>query len=132
MTSPVWLIWGCLDWANDQYIVTQDKIIDIEQLPLGFRSKRTETTFDRVQNVSFDIPHPLATLLNYGTVMIHTAGAQGRLDFLFVSDPKRVQAEVFRRLSAYQASQRRRQREEQWAELPEWFAAYEERARQRP
>jgi len=124
-----WLWWSWEDWGNDLYAVTDDRIIDTEALPLGFRSRRTETTFDRIQNVSSDIPNPLATLLNYGTVVIYTAGAEGRLDFEYVRDPKGVQAEIFRRLIAYQAQQGRQQREQRWEEMPQWFATYEEMRR---
>ena len=120
-----WLWWSWEDWGNDLYTVTNDRIIDTEALPLGFRSSRTETTFDRIQNVSSNIPNPLATLLNYGTVVIYTAGAEGRLDFEYVRDPKGVQAEIFRRLIAYQAQQGRQQREQRWEEMPQWFATYE-------
>jgi CRP-like cAMP-binding protein/membrane protein YdbS with pleckstrin-like domain len=123
----VWWIWE--DWGNDQYIVTDDRIIDTERLPLGFRSSRTETTFDRIQNVNYEIPHPIATALSYGTVFVFTAGAEGRLDFKYVRNPKRVQAEIFRRLTAYEALQRRKLHEEQMAELPDWFAAYDQTRR---
>jgi uncharacterized membrane protein YdbT with pleckstrin-like domain len=121
-----WWWWNWENWSNDRYIVTNDRIIDIEAWPLGFRTMRTETTFDRIQNVSFDIPHPVATALNYGTVVIYTAGAEGRLDFLYVRDPKRVQSEIFDRLTAYEQKQLQRQREERWAHLPDWFAEYDQ------
>ena len=120
-----WWWWSWVDWSNDLYIVTDDRIIDVSKLPLGFRSTRTETTFDKIQNVSFDIHDPIATLLNYGTVFIHTAGAEGRLDFEYGRAPKRVQAEIFRRVRAYEEAQRRQRRDEQWADLPEWFAEYD-------
>jgi uncharacterized membrane protein YdbT with pleckstrin-like domain len=120
-----WWWWNFVNWGNDLYTVTDDRIIDTEALPLGFRSKRTETTFDRIQNVSYEIPNPLATLLNYGTVVIFTAGAEGRLDFLYVRNPRSVQAEIFRRLTAYEAGQRRRERDQRWQELPQWFATYQ-------
>ena len=82
--------------------------------------------FDRIQNVSFEIPNPIATILNYGTVVVYTAGAEGRLDFLYIRDPSGVQAEIFRRLAAYEEAQLEQQREEQRAELPQWFSVYEE------
>jgi uncharacterized membrane protein YdbT with pleckstrin-like domain len=126
----IWWWWNFVNWGNDLYTVTDDRIIDTEALPLGFRSQRTETTFDRIQNVSYEIPHPLATLLNYGTVVIFTAGAEGTLDFLYVRDPRSVQAEIFRRLTAYEAGQRRNERDERWQELPQWFATYQ--SMQRP
>ncbi len=59
-------------------------------------------------------------------MVIYTAGAEGRLDFQYVSNPKDVQAEIFRRVTAYEMNQRREQRRQQWEELPQWFAAYEE------
>ena len=106
-----WWWWNYENWGNDQYIVTEDRLIDIEKLPLGLRTKRTDTTFDRIQNVNFEIPDPIATLLNYGTVVIYTAGAEGRLDFVYVPRPSEVQAEIFFRLAAYQERQRRLRQE---------------------
>ncbi|HSJ53109.1 MAG TPA: PH domain-containing protein, partial [Anaerolineae bacterium] len=124
-----WLWWNWVNWGNDQYIVTNDRIIDTEKLPLGFSSKRTETTFDKIQNVSFSIPGPVAYIFDYGTVNIYTAGAQGRLDFSWIKDPRGVQQEIFRRLGEYEDRQRRQRREEQWEMLPDWFAAYDESRR---
>jgi hypothetical protein len=124
-----WWWWGFANWGNDLYTVTNDRLIDIEKTPLGLRTERKETMFDRIQNVSFLIPNPLATILNYGSVIIHTAGAQGALTFDYVHDPSRVQAEIFRRLTAYNERQRRRDLEERWADMPEWFASYSEISR---
>ncbi len=120
-----WWWWRFENWGNDLYTVTTDRIIDIEAWPFGLRTKRTETMFDRVQNVSFDIPNPIATLFNLGTVIISTAGAEGTLNFEHVRDPKGIQSEIFRRLAAYEDQQRRRQQEAQWANLPDWFAEYD-------
>jgi CRP-like cAMP-binding protein len=125
LPSTFWFWWNWVNWGNDLYTVTDDRLIDTTKLPLGFRTTRTETTFDKIQNINITIPNPIATLLNYGTVSIYTAGVQGRLDFEYVRDPRKVQAEIFQRLSAYQDAQRRQQRQEQWAFLPEWFAEYE-------
>lgn len=124
-----WLWWNWKNWGNDLYIVTGDRIVDTERLPLGFRSSRTETTFDKVQNVNFVIPGLMANLFNYGTVTIFTAGVEGKLDFEWVQDPARVQREIFQRLGAYEQRQARQRREEQWDLMPEWFAIYEETRR---
>ncbi len=124
-TALGWWLWNWQDWGNDLYIVTNDSIIDTERKPLGISSKKTVTTFDKVQNVSYDIPNPWATLLRYGTVMLQTAGAQGRLDFPYVRHPDKVQAEIFRRLSAYREEESRKQRDAQLTALPEWFSVYD-------
>lgn len=122
-----WWWWNWKDWGNDQYIVTNDRIIDTEQKPLFFRSKRTDASFDRIQNVSLELPTPIANILNYGTVKIYTAGGEGTLDFTFVRDPRRVQAEIFRRLTAHEEAQRRAQREQ--VDLAEWFSVFERTTR---
>lgn len=124
-----WLSWNWKNWGNDLYIVTNDGIIDTERLPLGFRSSRTETTFDKVQNVTYLIPNFVANLFDYGTVTIYTAGVEGKLDFEWVKNPARVQSEIFSRLGAYQDRQAHQRREEQWELMPEWFAIYEETRR---
>jgi CRP-like cAMP-binding protein/membrane protein YdbS with pleckstrin-like domain len=129
VAALAWLSWNWLNWGNDLYIVTDDRIIDTERLPLGFRSSRTETTFDKVQNANFLIPGPVATFFNYGTVTVYTAGVEGKLDFEWVKDPARVQMEIFSRLGAYEERQRRQRRQEQWDLMPEWFAMYEETRR---
>ena len=127
--SLLWLWWNWTNWGNDLYIVTDDGIVDTEALPLGFRSSRTETTFDKVQNVNYVIPNPIATIFDYGTVTIYTAGAEGKLDFPWVKGPAHVQMEIFSRLGAYEERQRRQRRQEQWELMPEWFATYEETRR---
>lgn len=120
-----WWLWNWKDWGNDLYIVTTDGVIDTERKPLGISSKKTVTTFDKVQNVSYDISNPWATLLRYGTVILQTAGAQGRLDFPYVRHPDKVQDEIYRRLSAYREEENRKQREAQLTALPEWFSVYD-------
>jgi len=111
--------------------VTNDRIIDVEKLPLGFRSQRTETTFDKVQNVNYIVPNPLATILRYGTVIIQTAGPEGRLTFEWVVHPQRVQAEIFHRLGIYNENKRRKDREQRTVDLPDWFASYNDLTRSR-
>jgi hypothetical protein len=63
-------------------------------------------------------------ILNYGNVIVQTAGAEGRLDFLFVSNPRRVHDEVLRRLTLFQERQREREFKERWGDMPQWFEAY--------
>jgi hypothetical protein len=91
---------------------------------LGIRSRRTETIFDRIQNVTYDIPNPIATLFNYGTVSIHTAGVEGVLDFPYVPRPRQVHAEIFRRIAAHEEAQRRKQQEQ--FEVADWFSVYDQ------
>ena len=120
----LWWWWGWMDWGNDLYIVTRDRIIDTERLPLGLRLKKMEAPFDRVQNVTFELPNLIANLFNFGTVSIYTAGVEGKMDFQYVANPRKVQAEIFQRLAAYEEEQRRKQHDR--TDLTEWFAVYKQ------
>ncbi len=123
--AMAWLVWEVNDWSNDQYIVTNDRIIDVEQRPLFLRSERREASLGMIQNVRFEIPNPWAGLLNYGSVLVQTAG---RGDFTFdqVGNPAEVQAEIFRRLEAYRERTRQQEAERRRREMAEWFAVYDE------
>jgi membrane protein YdbS with pleckstrin-like domain len=127
----LWLIYQYAEWRNDIYILTDDEVIDVQRelaiYPLFFlytESRRT-ASLANVQFVDFQIPNPLAVILNYGHVIIQTAGAEGTLDFLALYNPSRVHGEIIRRLAEYQEKQREREFEERWEDMAEWFEAYD-------
>jgi hypothetical protein len=78
-----------------------------------------------IQNISLEIPGLLGRLLNYGSVTIETAGA-GAFTFDYVKDPHGVQAEIFRRVEAFQTQQRQAEAERHRNELLDWFAIYDQ------
>jgi len=119
-----WLLWEYDDWRNDLYIVTRDRIIDIERRPLFFSESRREATLDMIQNVTSDIPNPLAYILRYGNVTIQTAAETGAFNFVYVSQPRRVQEEISRRVEAFRAEQAAREQAGRAAEMAAWFDAY--------
>ncbi len=120
-----WLAWEINDWGNDLYIVTNDRIIDIERRPLFLHSERREASLGVIQNVRFEIPNPWASLFNYGCVLVQTAG-RGDFTFDHVGNPAEVQAEIFRRIEAYRERHRQQEAERRRREMAEWFAVYEE------
>lgn len=123
--SGIWLLWVIVDWANDQYIITDDRIIDVEQRPFSMHSERREASLAVIQNVRFVIPHFWAALWGYGNVVVQTAG---RGDFTFdrVGKPGEVQAEVFRRIEAYRERGRQQEASRHRREMAEWFSIYRE------
>jgi CRP-like cAMP-binding protein/membrane protein YdbS with pleckstrin-like domain len=92
------LYWYYVDWRNDIYQVTENSIIDLARLPLGFGASRTEAPLSNVQNVNVAQPNLWATLLRYGDVTVDTAGASANIVFRTVVRPNRVQTDIFRRL----------------------------------
>lgn len=126
IVSFFWLWWEWEDWRNDIYILTDSKIIDVEKKPLFFAMERREATLDKIQNVALRMPGLLPNILNYGDVLIETAGPTGAFTFNGVSHPAEVRHEIFRRIEEYKAAQQRRDREQRKAELSTWFQVYEE------
>jgi CRP-like cAMP-binding protein/membrane protein YdbS with pleckstrin-like domain len=124
LAMALWLLWHYADWRNDVYIVTSDRIIDIQKKPLFFSEERREASLGMVQNVSSHIPSPLAFVLGYGNVTIQTAAEVGAFNFVFVPNPRKVHAEISRRLDAFRAAQAAREEERRKAELAEWFQTY--------
>jgi uncharacterized membrane protein YdbT with pleckstrin-like domain len=125
LASAFWLAWVIIDWANDQYIITGDRIIDVEQRPFSLRSERREASLSMIQNARFVIPHFWAAMWGYGNVIVQTAG-HGDFTFDRVSRPSEVQAEIFRRIEAYRERGRRQEAASRRQEMAEWFSIYRE------
>ncbi len=126
-----WWIYVYWDWQNDIYSVSGNRLIDLKKRPLFQEEIRRETTLDRVQNISLSIPGPIAQLLNYGSVIIETAGEGGAFNFIHVHDPRRVQSEIFNRLEDFKSGQRERELQSRLAETAEWFEVYEQLKQER-
>ncbi len=131
LATGLWLAWNYADWRNDVYIVTSDRIIDVQKKPLFFSEERREASLGMVQNVSSQIPNPLAFVLGYGNVTIQTAAEVGAFNFVFVPNPREIHAEISRRLDAFRAAQAAREEERRKAELTEWFQTYHRLQRDR-
>jgi hypothetical protein len=121
----LWWLWMFDDWQNDVYQVTATRIIDVERRPLYLREQRREASLGMIQNVSLEIPGVLGNLLDYGSVTIETAGA-GAFTFDYVKDPRGVQAEIFRRVEAFQAQKRKEEADRRRTELMDWFSVYDQ------
>ena len=68
------VIW--FDYYLDIWIVTDERIIDVEQIGM-FRREVSEFMLSRVQDITVEIPNFMATLLHYGNIRVQTAGEQG-------------------------------------------------------
>ena len=126
LAAAFWVWWEWTDWRNDEYIVTDDSIIDIDKKPLFFSEQRKKASLQMIQSLSLKKPGLLAALLNFGDVLIQTAGPEGTFAFSGVHNPIEVQREVFRRIEAYQEACQRRDRARKRAELATWFQVHDE------
>lgn len=78
-----------MDYYLDTWIVTNKRIINIEQSGL-FHRTMSELRLYRVQDVTSSIHGFWATLFNYGHVEVQTAGEKIRFTFEQVANPNHI------------------------------------------
>lgn len=88
-------------WYYDIYIITNKRIIDIEQKSLFYRIV-SEASLDKIQDVTYQIEGPTATFFNFGTVKVQTAGAQEMISFDGVSNPEGVVSKINEALKIFE------------------------------
>jgi uncharacterized membrane protein YdbT with pleckstrin-like domain len=81
------------DYWLDAWIITSERIIDIEQKGL-FKREISEFKLDRVQDVSVDISGIIQTFFNFGNVHVETAGSTRNFLFKTVSNPQKIKSKI--------------------------------------
>ncbi len=115
------------DWRNDIYILTSDRVVDIDRSPFGLGgSTKREARLTAIQNVNSDINGVWDNAFNMGTVIIQTAGSEGTLRFESVHDPRGIQRDILERMEALDARVREAQSLERRREFAEWVGIYDE------
>lgn len=80
---------GWIDYYLDAWIVTNDRIVNIEQNGL-FSRVVSEQRLYRVQDVTAEVRGPVQTFFNFGRVYIQTAAETERFVFEDVPEPYQV------------------------------------------
>lgn len=86
-----------LNWYFNVYIVTNERIIDIDFYSLIYQNLSV-ARLDKVEDVTFVQGGALAAFVDYGNVLIQTAAEQNEFDFIKVPQPGRV-VEIISQLS---------------------------------
>jgi len=77
-------------WTLNVLIVTDQRIVDIDQK--GFFNRTvSETTYRKIQDVSYSIKGMMPTMFHYGTITIQTAGTQAKIMLDYIHNPEQVQ-----------------------------------------
>lgn len=79
----MWVVWNLMallvllaswvDYYLDAIVITNTRIIKINQIG-AYRHEVSEFKLERVQDVTIEVPHFVATMLGYGNITIQTAG----------------------------------------------------------
>jgi hypothetical protein len=126
LPALAWGWWRFLVWGGDIYILTANRIIDIERLPLGLRETRRESHLDRIQDIDVEIPNIVARIYNMGDVYIKTGAAGSDLRFHTVADPYGVQRDIFHRLAEFRRKEQEQRRRQTMEEMTKWLTVYNE------
>lgn len=89
------LIW--IDYYFDVWIITNERVINIEQKGLFVRSV-SELKFSRIQDVTSEVRGMIPTILNFGDVKVQTASEEDFFLFRQVPDPYHVKDVLMERL----------------------------------
>lgn len=84
-----------VDYYLDTWILTTERVLDIEQFGL-FRRETTECHLASVVDVTSETKGMLETFLKFGDVIIKTAGEKGLLVFKQVPNPEEVRRLVLK------------------------------------
>lgn len=83
------------DYWLDAWIITNERIIDIEQKGL-FSREVSEFKLDKIQDVSFDVRGIIPTFFRYGDVQVQTAGSERNFVFYTVPNPQEIKNKILK------------------------------------
>jgi membrane protein YdbS with pleckstrin-like domain len=78
-----------LTWFFNVYIITDERIIDVDFLSLIFKNI-SSAKIDNIEDVTAETGGAIRSIFNFGTVRIQTAGANAEIAFEDVPHPSKV------------------------------------------
>lgn len=91
----LWII-GFVFWTNyflDVWIVTNEKILDVEQIGL-FSREISMLHLERIQDVTVEVNGVVATLMKFGDLHVQTAGQQREFVIHNIPQPDQVAKKI--------------------------------------
>jgi hypothetical protein len=76
-------------WFFNVYIITDERIIDVDFLSMIYKNISTAKT-ENIQDVTKKSSGIMATIFDYGTILIQTSAAKNEFEFDHVPHPGRV------------------------------------------
>lgn len=115
-----WVAWLAYDWYNDDYIVTDRRVIHIERV-LFFFEERHEAPLEKIQNINKITAGPIARWLDFHDLVIQTAGREGSIVFKSIPRAQMVCDLINQQKSRIGAPDRAKERERMRQDLREEF-----------
>lgn len=126
LVALIWLTWAWGNWRNDYYVVTPERLIAIDQMPLGLRQQITEASLDKVQDIAYRIPHPWAMALGYGDVTVSTAADSRTFVLRGIARPRQLADQIDRHVAARRLADQQSRHDAIRSEFSRWLTAYDD------
>lgn len=88
LTSAV-VIEGFLSWYYNVFIITDERVIDVDFRNLIYKNV-SAAKIDNIEDVTVQMGGAIRNVLNFGTVLIQTAGERVQFEFEDVPNPQEV------------------------------------------
>lgn len=125
VAACLWLLWMVEDWRNDRYILESDRLVDIEETPLGLSRSQRVASLSEIVDIQMKVPSPLHFLLGFGSVYVQTAAQDGGFTFVNVPHPAAVVEEIRGRMDQIRQAEEKRHARTRAQEFPDWLEAYD-------
>ena len=124
--SGLWWLYKFVDWSNDIYRVTPDKIIDSERKPLGDEITKS-APLENIIGLDYERLGLLGVVLNFGNVIINV-GAENKFIFYGIHNPARAQRDIFNYMYTHRTNKLQTDTAQEQERVSNYIAAYHRQA----
>jgi uncharacterized membrane protein YdbT with pleckstrin-like domain len=89
-----------LNYIDDVFILTTDRVIDIDRFIFFFFEGRKQADYSKVQDVRVNVRTLVGRILNFGDIVVETAGRLPNIEMSDIARPFAVQDLIFARMTA--------------------------------
>lgn len=122
LIPALWWLYNFVDWRNDIYRVTSDRVIDSERKPLGTEVTKS-APLENILSMDYERIGLLGVLFNFGNVLINV-GAESKFIFHNIHNPAQAQADIFNHIIAHRRRKQLSDAKQEWERVSDWLAAY--------
>ncbi len=122
----LWWLYKFVDWSNDIYRVTPDKIIDSERKPLGDEISKS-APLENIIGLDYERLGILGVVLNFGNVVINI-GTDNKFIFYGIHNPARAQRDIFNYMFAHRRKKQQTDTMQEQERVSNYIAAYHRQA----
>jgi hypothetical protein len=122
----LWWLYKFVDWSNDIYRVTPEKIIDSERKPLGVEVTKS-APLENIIGLDYEKLGFLGVILNFGNVIINI-GTENKFIFYGIHNPARAQRDIFNYMFEHRRKKQQTDSQQEQERVSSYIAAYHRQA----